>query len=1376
MELLKIEGVSGERVPYHGFCFCNISIPASNFSFTRNVPVFVVPDTTYNSQVPILLGTNFLQQIVEDPDVHVPSLSMPLKVAVRTLQLQYQHLEKTNGIYGHIVASEDVHIHPFSGILTTGCSVVVIPVKQQLAILQQSVDEIPVITGLVEINQGLENIPVEIVNDSPQTIHISKGKEIARLHQASIEIPDVDYDDTFIQQFDLTHLSPEDTERLKQFLQKNRDLFAMNTSEMGCTNVVTHKIELEDEVPFKEKFRPIPPGSYAEVRKHLTELLSAGVIHESKSPFSSNMVLVRKKDGSLRLCVDYRRLNMKTKKDAYSIPRVDTLIDSLQGAKYFASLDLFSGYHQVQVEKEHQERTAFSAGPLGFYEYSRMPFGLCNAPSTFQRMMEVVLDGLNMQICAVYLDDVIVYASTKDELFDRLSEVFARLSEANLRLKPKKCQFLQRSVEFLGHEVSERGVQCCQKHLEAVANWPTPACTKEVQVFLGFVNFYRKFIPGYATIADPLYSLLKGDPTARLSKHSRKKHPTKDWEWGEAQNTAFIKLKELLANPPILSYPDFDKEFVVHVDACRNGLGAVLYQKNGKKLEVLAYASKALVPSEKNYSAHKLEFLGLKWAVTVKFRHYLYGKPFTVYTDHNPLAYVLTTAKLDAVGHRWLAELSSFEFQIFYKPGNTHRDADGLSRRPHPEIEQDKCTLKISPEVFKEVCAVVNNSEGFSGFAESLAVSSSVMVNALNVSPVQSLNWVEEQQADPVIARVTELVEGGIKPSQKERRKESPGVVRLLSWWSTLVVDDGILYKLTHSGDDVVRRVVVPRHRRKEVLQKSHNELGHLGREKTLSVAMDRFFWPGLTRDIENHIKTCTRCLRAKAPHLPDRAPLRSIVTTRPLELVCIDFLSLETSTGGYKHILVVTDHFTKYACAYPTRTQHASVVAKILVEQFIVHYGIPERLHSDQGANFEGRVIKQLCELLGMKKSRTTPYHPQGDGITERFNRTLLSMLSTLELEKKVSWKEHVASLVHAYNCMRHETTGYAPFFLMFGRSPRLPVDMFLGLKTDFTTTVRSVQDKLEQAYKSASAAAKSAAKKQAHGYNQKVRGHPIKKGDYVLVKNVGVKGKHKLADRWRSERYVVLDKPNDHIPVYRVAAEDGSTVKMLHRNMLLPLILPVEDTSSVDTEPQPDYDGWDDGNTTDEDLEFGLVEVPEMTQRDIPVVSPVHHTARLPSPTSGMTGFDTSSQVEPVDDAIGDFDVHSEIVSPEREHTPVRQTPVSILSEVPEETQQEDGDFDVRPEIVSPEGEHTSVKHPSVSIPLEVPEETQEYHPSGRPKRQRRLPARLAQDYILKSQRVVFDDWRDRVSILLLLMGVFPTQIDEIRSAIMHIITYTA
>ena len=337
--------------------------------------------------------------------------------------------------------------------------------------------------------------------------------------------------------------------------------------------------------------------------------------------------------------------------------------------------------------------------------------------------------------------------------------------------------------------------------------------------------------------------------------------------------------------------------------------------------------------------------------------------------------------------------------------------------------------------------------------------------------------------------------------------------------------------------------------------------MGHLGREKTLSVARTRYFWIGLNKSVEEKIKTCPRCICAKTPYQPDCAPLETIEATRPLEIVSIDFLSLENSKGGYNSILVMTDVFTKFAWAYPTKNQEAKTVAKVIVEEFVTHYGIPERIHSDQGQCFQGRVIEHMCKMLGVKKSRTTSYHPQGNPV-ERWNRTLLSMLRTLEEEEKQKWKLHVAPLVHAYNCTRHETSGYTPYFLMFGRPPRLAIDVFLGLPDTYQGSVQEIKQRLATAYKAANDASKVAVKRRAKYYNKKVRGISLDVGDLVLLKNVGLKGKHKLADKWRSEVYVVVEQPNTDIPVFKVHPERGEGAdKILHRNFLLPLSLPNPD-----------------------------------------------------------------------------------------------------------------------------------------------------------------------------------------------------------------------
>ena len=342
-------------------------------------------------------------------------------------------------------------------------------------------------------------------------------------------------------------------------------------------------------------------------------------------------------------------------------------------------------------------------------------------------------------------------------------------------------------------------------------------------------------------------------------------------------------------------------------------------------------------------------------------------------------------------------------------------------------------------------------------------------------------------------------------------------------------------------------------------LQYIHCGMGHPGRDKTLAMTRDRFYWPNMHADVEHFIKNCKRCLLRKTP-TTERAPLTSIHTYQPLELLCVDYLTLEPCKGGTQNILVITDHFTKYAQAIPTKNQTAKTTAEALFKNFILHYGIPTTLHSDQGQQFESNIIQELCKLLNIKKSRTTPYHPMGNGTTERFNRTLLKMLGTLENELKSDWKSHIPALVHAYNSMPQETTGYSPYFLMFGREPRLPVDVAFGLdtgnRTSKTRYIEELRGRLQKSYDLAIKSSAKAKDRQKQHYDLRTRGAQIGEGDRVLVKIVAFDGKHKIADRWEEDPYIVKRKPNPEIPVYVVKKENGQgRERTLHRNLLLPI-----------------------------------------------------------------------------------------------------------------------------------------------------------------------------------------------------------------------------
>ena len=400
----------------------------------------------------------------------------------------------------------------------------------------------------------------------------------------------------------------------KEMLKRNAKVFSKTDMDMGRPNLVKHHIKLTDPVPFKEAYRRIPPQMYDEVKDHIQEMLNLGAIRPSNSPWASAIVLVRKKDGRLRFCIDLRRLNNRTVKDAYSLPKIESILDSLIGAQIFSTLDLKAGYWQVEMAEECKAYTAFTCGPLGFYECDTMPFGATNAPATFQRLMHDCLGDLNMNWCIVYLDDIIIFSDTKEEHLKRLEAVFQKLSAAGLTLKPSKCFFFREEIEYLGHVVSGKGIATNPKKVEAVAKWPTPKTVYDVRSFLGFVGYYRRFIKDFSKIAKPIREVITG-----LENQSKRTAKKTFVEWTEAADFAFEHLKKLCISTPILAYPDYKLPFVLHTDSSSEGLGAVLHWKQDGKLRVIAYASRSVSKSESHYPAHKLEFLALKWAVCEKF-------------------------------------------------------------------------------------------------------------------------------------------------------------------------------------------------------------------------------------------------------------------------------------------------------------------------------------------------------------------------------------------------------------------------------------------------------------------------------------------------------------------------------------------------------------------------------------------------------------------------------------------------------------------------------------------------------------------------------------------------------------------------------------
>ena len=961
----------------------------------------------------------------------------------------------------------------------------------------------------------------------------------------------------------------------KSLLKEYSDIFSKDDLDLGRTDLTKHEIKLTDYTPFKQGYRRIPPHLYDQVKSHLNDMLKLGAIKKSYSPWSSSIVLVQKKDGTLRFCIDLRELNNRTIKDNYSLPRIEHHLEQLIGATWFTTLDLKSGYWQVELDEEAKPLTAFTVGPLGFYECETMPFGAVNAPATFQRLMDSCLGDLNLKWCVVYLDDIIIYAKTPEEMLNRLRGVFERLREAKLKLKPSKCNFFLREISYLGHRVSESGIATDPAKVEKVTNWPQPKTVSEVRSFLGFVGYYRKYIPGFSKIAKPLNQLLTGLETS--SKRVAKKTLVK---WGELEQDAFDKLKTALISAPILGYANFQKPFILHTDSSLDGLGAVLYQKDDSgNPRVIAYASRGLTKPEKNYPAHKLEFLALKWAVTDKFHEYLYsggpsGSPieFEVYTDNNPLTYVLTTARLDATTQRWVAALANYNFQIYYRSGKHNADADSLSRIKWPEsandvvINRQMCT-KLSTETINAILKGIRIPYGYS---EILCLKSTTIPTAyLNTEcGMNKDDWVKEQKSDPQVKFLLEHLSKSQyslnKLNKKQLEELCSGIGPYVRYIPQLQVHDNLLYRkiYTNKGrQSYLLQLVLPHSLLQNALIGCHDEVGHLGRDKSIDLLKERFFWPSMTVDMRNHINSCRRCIARKGTNT--RAELCPITASKPLELVHLDYLQLEPSKGNIENVLVITDHYTRYAQAYPSKTQTAQATAKLLWDNFIVHYGFPEKFFSDQGRNFVSELIQDLCKIAKVEKIKTTPYHPMSNGQCERFNKTLCDMLGTLSEEEKADWKSHISSMTHAYNCTKNASTGFSPYFLMYGRQPRLPIDVKFGLFRNLSSSTFSkskyvdrLKKRLDYAYSKADEIQSKESARQKQRYDRKAKHVQLDPGDLVLVRVVAHKGRHKIQNKWEDQEYVIVSQPNLDIPVYKVKPTTGEgRIRTLHRNLLLPL-----------------------------------------------------------------------------------------------------------------------------------------------------------------------------------------------------------------------------
>ena len=842
-------------------------------------------------------------------------------------------------------------------------------------------DQVTFDFGRGRIRLGEAWIPIEST--------IKGGTPLFRAQTAIREVTVAAVEDGY-KTFDVNpKLSPQERVELDELLQENCDLFAVNPKKPGWTTLCEHSIETGDATPIKDRPRRMPPKWEMEVERQLDEMLTNGVCRPSHSPWAASVVLVEKKDGSLRFAIDYRKLNSVTKKDAYSLPNIQTILDKLRGSRYFSFIDIASAYWSVPLKKGDIEKTAFHT-PRGQYEMVVMPFGLCNSQATFQRLMDNILDKIPR--AESYVDDCCVFSGSFEEHVKDLRSTLARIREGKVKLRRDKCHFGYSGGEFLGHYVSSEGMKPTQGATEKLGQFPVPRSVKELQRFIGSLNYYRGYIPNLARIAQPLYALTQ--------KGAR-------WDWSEGCQNAFANLRKKLTDEPVcLAFPAWDKGIYIEADASAEGVAAVLSQRDDRtdQLRPISFFSSALSSAQKNYSAGQLEAWALV-AATRKWGLYLKSAPeVTLITDHNPLQWLRKQKDPRHTFARWLMELEEIPYNIQYRPGAQNSLPDYLSRKP--DLKVDKGT---------------SNEDGFE-------------------EKIYHVNCPTDRLREIMVAQRDD---SGIQNAVKqllEANVVSGGMFKRVS--PHLRVQDGILY--------FESRVVVPKSLQRDILQRVHAEM-HFGYARTRQLLRRSYFWIGLARDTKAHCRSCIVCQKAKPSRKP-KEPLQLVDygVTQPGEAIAMDIGTLPWADGDHRYFLLIVDLFSHHVEIMALKDQTARSVVTAFLEGWVYRgHGVPAVMITDQGRNVDGSAVQELCQDLGIQKRHTTPYHPDSDGMAERHIGFVKQVMRCLLLERnleKGSWPSLLPEVSFYCNNLDNSSSKISPHLLTFGRQPRAPIDMLIS------------------------------------------------------------------------------------------------------------------------------------------------------------------------------------------------------------------------------------------------------------------------------------------------------------------------------------------
>ena len=814
--------------------------------------------------------------------------------------------------------------------------------------------------------------------------------------------------------------------------------------------------------------KPYPqPDKEEPMYQLVQEFLKAGLISESHSPYAAPAILVKKKDNTYRFVVDYRKLNLITIKDCSPLPNMEDTIRKLgQGYNYFSKLDLKSGFYQIPIHNGDKEKTAFVT-PFGLYQFNVLPMGLKNSPPTFQKVMLDTLESCR-SFSLVYLDDIIVFSKTFNEHLHHLERVLAALQAKALVLNPPKCVIADTTIDYLGHTISRDKITPMQDKIEAILQIKEPRSLAQANKFIGALSWYRKFIPQFATVAAPIHSV------TNLTKDRRHK-----FKWGYAQSKAFQELKQMLVSKPLfLHYPVEDTPIILTTDASGIGIGGVLQQEVNGQIHNLYYHSQLMTPCERKYSVIEREALAI-YKCFARMRTMLLGRTIILMTDHCPLCHIMEktvrNARVDRITH--LIQEYNIEKVIHIK-GRENCLPDFLSRYSNDpnddlfDLEYGLASKSNNPPT--DTSKSNNLSESSISSSDKnphllAAMTLRPRPHQHNPNPKNSIdnnvdtitkhhkdfpNPIRSQHKDtPFTFSRNQFDSNKLKQEQDNDPTIQEIISRLKSSPKTMpfVLDNDILYKLLtslSSSKEKTKVIYLPSSMIQTLLTACHDDPmtgAHFSFDRIYNKIKNLYWWPMMKFSIRNYINSCVLCKQYNIARHKKHGHLRSISPPEgPFLMIGIDYCGpFKQTPRENQYVLVITDYFTRYVTAIALPNCTANTTAQTLFNEYFCKYGIPAVILSDQGSHFRNQLMQGIQQLIGYNHIYSTAYHPQTNGMVERFNSTFVPQISKLQDSEQNNWDEYLQAVVFAYNTGIHKTTKFSPYELVYGRLPRLPINL---------------------------------------------------------------------------------------------------------------------------------------------------------------------------------------------------------------------------------------------------------------------------------------------------------------------------------------------